>query len=213
MKYIEQYMRPSVQNYDGTIRPVPIVYNGAERWVQVRRRKYLVDQQGNTLYPLISFSRISTQRDPTQELNRIWTMRGIRTFVQVENKYSKQRPYNSLDQLVGRRARPKYINLMLPIPMTCEYQFQIYTDSHQQMNALIQGFFLHDKMWWIMDDYRVKIDFGDFNNTTQIQANTQRLIKSTFSLKTRSTLFPKAYQPVQTIEQIDPQKKFITNLD
>lgn len=207
IRYIQQYMRPSIVDYDGSTKNVPLVYNGAQKWVQIRRRRYLVDQNGNTLYPLISFSRTGTKRNQDKIVNRIQTMGGYRSFMQIQNKYSKKRPFNTIDAMDGNLNKPSYYKLMLPISMICDYQFQIFTDSHEQMNQLLQGFFLHDRRWWIVDGYRVKVNFGDFTNVTQIQANTQRLIKSTFSLQTRSTLYPKSFQTTSTIQQVQAHKK------
>jgi len=85
-----------VEGYNGEQISVPIVYNGAERWVQVRRRNYLVDEKGNVLYPIISFSRTSIKRRDNKIINRVW-YNGNRNFIEIKNKFTKDRPFDSLD--------------------------------------------------------------------------------------------------------------------
>lgn len=212
LRYIKQIISPTVQGYNEQQIIVPIVYNGAERWVQVRRRNYLVDEQGNVLYPIISFSRTSTKRRDNKMVNRIW-YNGTRNFVAIQNIYSKERPFDSMDRDAGNIRKTAYYNVMLPIPLSCNYQFQIYTETQTDMNQILQSFFLHHNRWWILDGYRVKTQFSDFSNTTEIQANDQRLIKCNFSISTESTLFPKAYQNLPAIEQKKPTKNIASILN
>ncbi len=212
LRYIKQIISPTVQGYNEQQIIVPIVYNGAERWVQVRRRNYLVDEQGNVLYPIISFSRTSTKRRDTKMVNRVW-YNGTRNFIEIQNKYSKDRPFDSRDEDNGNIRKTSYFNIMLPIPLSCNYEFQIYTETQTDMNQILQSFFLHHNRWWILDGYRVKTQFSDFSNTTEIQANDQRLIKCNFSISTESTLFPKAYQNLPAIEQKKPTKKIASILN
>lgn len=212
LRYIKQIISPTVQGYNEQQIIVPIVYNGAERWVQVRRRNYLVDEQGNVLYPIISFSRTSTKRRDTKMVNRVW-YNGTRNFIEIQNKYSKDRPFDSRDEDNGNIRKTSYFNIMLPIPLSCNYEFQIYTETQTDMNQILQSFFLHHNRWWILDGYRVKTQFSDFSNTTEIQANDQRLIKCSFSISTESTLFPKAYQNLPAIEQKKPTKNIASILN
>lgn len=200
LRYIRQIISPVVEGYNGEQISVPIVYNGAERWVQVRRRNYLVDEKGNVLYPIISFSRTSIKRRDNKIINRVW-YNGNRNFIEIKNKFTKDRPFDSLDAQAGNIRKTSYFNLMLPIPISCNYEFQIYSETQVDMNQILQSFFLHHDKWWIIDGYRVKTQFSDFSNTTEIQANEQRLIKCNFSITTESTLYPKSYQNYPAIEQ------------
>ena len=94
MRYIQEIIKPTVVDQFGQEMIVPVVYNGAERWVQAQKRKYIVDQNGNARYPIISFSRTSiAYRDP-KYINRIW-LSGYRNYVAIQNIYSKQRPYST----------------------------------------------------------------------------------------------------------------------
>lgn len=180
-------MKPSIQDHTGVIRQVPIIYNGAQKWVQIRRRSYLVDQQGTTLYPLISFSRTNTATGDEPPINKAWAMYH-RNFIQVDNKYYKPKPF---EQLSTNNIRNDYYKINIPIQVACEYSFQIYTDNNWQMNQILQTFMIHNKIWWIIDGYRVKVKFGDFSNTAQLETGAQRLIKAEFSLETKSIIYPK----------------------
>lgn len=199
MNYIKYVMKPTVYEYDGSLLQVPVVYNGAQRWVQVRQRSYLVDTNNNPLYPVISFSRTNTKT--TGELLNINTGGHV---IQMQNRYSKDRPYSEIDKVPYKR---KYINIGFPRNMQFQYQFQMFTNNHQHMNQLIQLFLLHHRKWWIYDDHRVFIKASDYSNTTQIQAGSQRLVKSTFSMQARATLLQR-----QDIRQQQPTIKIDTDI-
>lgn len=210
IRFIKQIMKPSIQEYDGRVTAVPVLWNGAQRWVQVRRRHHLVDGQGNTLYPLISLSRTSTKRGQGV-VNRFFTM-NQRQMMTIPNQFSKNRPHDTIDAKVGYGRSVTRTKLMIPIPLKCEYEFQVYTDTNEQMNQILQSFFLYDKRWWIIDGNKIRVNFGDFSNTTQIQTSKQRLIKSNFTLQTYSTLFPKAQSPIPMVQKDEEVKKISTNI-
>lgn len=201
MNYIKYVMKPTVYDYDGSLLEVPVVYNGAQRWVQVRQRSYLVDTNNNPLYPVISFSRTNTK---TGELI-INTANGAHSnVIQLQNRYSKDRPYSEIDKLPYKR---KYITTGFPRNMEFQYEFQMFTNNHQHMNQLIQLFLLHHRKWWTYDNHRVFVKASDYSNTTQIQAGSQRLVKSTFSMEARATMLQR-----QDIRQQQPTTKIDTDI-
>lgn len=203
MNFIKEKMKPVIYQFDGVQVQVPIVYNGAQRYVQVRQRSHLVDQNNNPLYPIISFSRTSTKMGAKQ-INRL----GFNTYnstIQIQNTYSKERPFKRIDSKQGYVPRRSYLKVMMPIPMQCSYQFQIYTNTNQHMNDLIQLFFTYNHRWWFYQGHRVRVDIQDFSNITEIQAASQRMIKSTFTMWVRTSLIPK-----QSIQQEHPIKKIVT---
>lgn len=205
INFIKNIIKPTVQDFDGSIVQVPIVYNGAQRWVQVRQRSHLVDENNNPLYPIISFSRVSTKPGQKQ-VNRLGFNTETST-IQIQNKYSKDRPFKDIDNRNGYIRKRSFFNITLPIQMQCSYQFQIYTNNNQHMNQLLQLFFMYNNRWWIYYDHRVRVDINDFSNTTQIQTASQRLIKSSFTLDTKSTLLPKGRiqqkKPIKNVTSIN----------
>lgn len=210
--YIKQIIKPQVTMQDGSSMIVPIIYNGAERWAQTRRRKFIVDEYGNIRYPIISFSRTSIGYHDPKHVNRIWT-NITRNFVAIENKYSKQRPFKSQDATRGKyyQYRP-IINLMIPIDITCRYDFQIYTDTWQDMNTLVESFMLYTDRWWILDNQKCRVRSMQYSNTIQIQQGQQRLIKTQFTIETLGTLLPDIYQPFEIIDDRKVTKFKVTEL-
>lgn len=212
MRYITQVIKPMVQDQSGNIVPVPVVYNGAERWVQARKRKFLVNQDGNPRYPVISFSRTSiSYRDP-KYINRIW-LSGYRNYITIQNEYSKQRPYSTMDKQYGSMAdKRNTVNIMIPLDIVCNYEFQIYTDNWQDMNDLVQSFMLYTNRWWIIDNAQVKVKVTQYMNSIQMQQSQQRLIKTNFTMDTVSTLLPKSYQPMPVIDLATTRKVKVTEI-
>jgi len=52
-------------------------------------------------------------------------MLGYRNFIEINNRYSHKRPFNTIDNIV----HSDYIKLMIPIYLSCEYNFNIFTDT------------------------------------------------------------------------------------
>lgn len=201
MRYIQQVIKPIVIDQSGDEMIVPVVYNGAERWVQARKRKAIVDENGNVRYPIISFSRTSiSYRDP-KYINRIW-LSGYRNYVAVQNEYSQQRPYSSVDKSSGGHVIPQrnLVNIMIPIDVTSNYEFQIYADNWQDTNDIVEAFMLYTNRWWILDNAQIKVKVTEYMNSIQMEQSDQRLIKTNFTMETVSTLLPKSYQPMQVID-------------
>jgi hypothetical protein len=53
-------------------------------------------------------------------VNRVW-YNGTRNFIEIQNKYSKDRPFDSMDRDAGNIRKTAYYNVMLPIPLSCNY--------------------------------------------------------------------------------------------
>ncbi len=198
--YIKQIIKPQITMQDGTTLIVPLIYNGAEKWAQTRKRKFIVDEYGNIRYPLISFSRTSIAYHDPRHVNRIWT-NITRHFVSIENKYSKQRPFNLQDaNSAGHVTSKPMVQIMIPIDISCRYDFQIYTDSWQDMNSILESFMLYTNRWWILDRHQARIQVMQYSNATQIHQGEQRLIRTQFSIETLGTLLPDVYQPHAVID-------------
>ncbi len=210
IRYIKQVIKPDIIEPDGTKRLVPVLYSGAQKWVQRQRRSYIVDLNGHTIYPLITLSRTSTKLSEQKYFNRIWTMLGYRNFIEINNRYSHKRPFNTIDNNI---VHSDYIKLMIPIYLSCEYNFNIFTDTMQSMNKIIEAFLLHANLWWIIDDFAVKTSFYDMSNTIEIQTEQQRIIKTEFTMSTISKLIPKDHEIGREIQQSIPTEKIITNTD
>lgn len=192
LNYIQNIMKPSIEDHSGNINQVPVIYHGAQKWVQIRRRTHLVNENGISIYPVISFSRTNTKMKDQPSINKAWAM-FHRNFIQVDNKMTQNKP----------GVRPTYFKINIPIQVECDYQFQIYTNTNWQMNQVIETFMIHNRLWWIIDDYRVKVTFGDFSNTQQIQTGTQRLIKAQFSCETSSMIYPKDLR-IEQKDRVEP---------
>lgn len=199
VNYINNIIKPSITIYDGSQYQVPVIFNGAERWVQVRRRTHLIDEQGNVVYPIISLSRTSIKLGEQLLLNRKWTF-GYGDMIQVANRYSRQRPFRTRDGFGNIRKKTEYYRIGLPIYVQGSYEFQIYTDTMQSMNKLIESFILYANRWWIYDDYRVKINITDFSNTIELDVGSERLIKTSFTANFACTILPETYQPIQVAQ-------------
>ena len=89
---------------------------------------------------------------------------------------------------------------MIPIDISCRYDFQIYTDSWQDMNSILESFMLYTNRWWILDRHQARIQVMQYSNATQIHQGEQRLIRTQFSIETLGTLLPDVYQPHAVID-------------
>jgi len=49
------------------------------------------------------------------------------------------------------------VQIMIPIDISCRYDFQIYTDSWQDMNSILESFMLYTNRWWILDRHQARI--------------------------------------------------------
>ena len=101
MSYLEDVALPTLEDGNGQILKIPVIYGNSERWKGARRDGVYRDVKGKIQLPIMMLRRTSIAKDDQMPmLNRHVSYSGI-------TKYSKDNRYDRFT-LLGKSTQPKY---------------------------------------------------------------------------------------------------------
>ena len=209
MNYIKDVIRPSIREANETIK-VPILYGNEERWNNVRRRGVLRDRNNTIILPVIVLKRTSVEKNT--ELSQGFEHDVQRKYAEVLRKpqWSKKNRYDRFS--VQTNKKPTFENLVTTMPnfVNISYEFVLLTSYMEQMNILIEEFVEHSNNYWGNgEDYKFLSTVESISDASEMTADSERIIKSTFSVITKAYLLPEYTNSVIT-NKISQIRKEIT---
>ena len=209
MNYIKDVIRPSIREANETIK-VPILYGNEERWNNVRRRGVLRDRNNIIILPVIVLKRTSVEKNT--ELSQGFEHDVQREYAEVLRKpqWSKKNRYDRFS--VQTNKKPTFENLVTTMPnfVNISYEFVLLTSYMEQMNVLIEEFVEHSNNYWgDGEDYKFLSTVESISDASEMAADSERIIKSTFSVITKAYLLPEYTNSVIT-NKISQIRKEIT---
>ena len=209
MNYIKDVIRPSIREANETIK-VPILYGNEERWNNVRRRGVLRDRNNTIILPVIVLKRTSVEKNT--ELSQGFEHDVQRKYAEVLRKpqWSKKNRYDRFS--VQTNKKPTFENLVTTMPnfVNISYEFVLLTSYMEQMNILIEEFVEHSNNYWgDGEDYKFLSTVESISDASEMTTDSERIIKSTFSVITKAYLLPEYTNSVIT-NKISQIRKEIT---
>ena len=209
MNYIKDVIRPSIREANETIK-VPILYGNEERWNNVRRRGVLRDRNNTIILPVIVLKRTSVEKNT--ELSQGFEHDMQRKYAEVLRKpqWSKKNRYDRFS--VQTNKKPTFENFVTTMPnfVNVSYEFVLLTSYMEQMNILIEEFVEHSNNYWgDGEDYKFLSTVESISDASEMTADSERIIKSTFSVITKAYLLPEYTNSVIT-NKISQIRKEIT---
>ena len=209
MNYIKDVIRPSIREANETIK-VPILYGNEERWNNVRRRGVLRDRNNTIILPVIVLKRTSVEKNT--ELSQGFEHDVQRKYAEVLRKpqWSKKNRYDRFS--VQTNKKPTFENLVTTMPnfVNISYEFVLLTSYMEQMNILIEEFVEHSNNYWgDGEDYKFLSTVESISDASEMATDSERIIKSTFSVITKAYLLPEYTNSVIT-NKISQIRKEIT---
>jgi len=209
MNYIKDVIRPSIREANETIK-VPILYGNEERWNNVRRRGVLRDRNNTIILPVIVLKRTSVEKNT--ELSQGFEHDVQRKHAEVLRKpqWSKKNRYDRFS--VQTNKKPTFENLVTTMPnfVNISYEFVLLTSYMEQMNILIEEFVEHSNNYWgDGEDYKFLSTVESISDASEMATDSERIIKSTFSVITKAYLLPEYTNSVIT-NKISQIRKEIT---
>lgn len=192
---------------------VSIEYANAERWKQVRQDGCLRDNSGKIQTPIILFRRTSLSKNPyTPPINQFLD----RTYQTGWNRYNAYDKFAVLNRIVPSRET---MSMLLPDYVNVTYEFLVWTDYVVQMNSLLEQLSYEvDQYWGERGDFKFYVKVDDYTTETDIPAEGDRLVKTSFNLMARTYLLPETTYDVDkghisTTQKRYTKKKMITIIE
>lgn len=184
MEYIRDTIKPSIK-VNGEVRPVPLVYGGGERWVQVRKEGVLRDQQGKLQTPVILMRRLNIRPSMPNNPNNKYL------YTTLESRWN---PRNAYDQFaVKNNINPSRSLRQVMIPDYVELRYEVYlwTEFQEQMDELIQQIQVENfEYWGSRNNYKFRVFIDEFPSESQLPPTQDRITRTKFNMKVEAYLLP-----------------------
>ena len=112
-------------------------------------------------------------------------------FYTFQKKFSQENKYDKFSQQIGLLPQREYYNVMMLDYVTISYDFIIWTSYIEQMNSIVEKIVYSDAA--ILGDpekMRFRSSIDSFEDVTEI-GDTERLVRTNFSVTLRGYLLPK----------------------
>jgi hypothetical protein len=184
---------------------VPINYASPERWKAIRKDGYIRDKNGKVQTPAIAFRRTTMQRnDQLLTLNR---------YLQypVVKKYSEKNKYDKFSMLSGFKKTQEVYSVAMPDHIIINYDFIVWTELVEQGNAIVEAInFSTEDYWGDKNKFKFRTSISDYNFETTVEAEQDRIVKTTFTLMVYAYLLPEKYENYKsTVQKAFTPRKII----
>ena len=207
LNHIKKVIRPKVKEANETV-DVTIMYGNEERWKSVRKRGVLRDINGSIILPLIMLRRTDIAKNTLSGQGFEHDVRSEHIQVVRSSKYSKKNRYNRFTVQTGLHPIQEQLVTGMPDFTDITYEFVLWTNFIEQMNPLIETFIAQSATYWgDSTDYKFSCKLDAISDATEMTADGERFVKSTFSVTTSAYLLPEYINSVITNKKSNLQKQ------
>lgn len=188
--YFDNVIKPKVNDFGRNL-DVPVMYGAPEKWKNMQADGYFRDQNGKIQAPLISYRRTAVTK------NRLLGSKVDANYPALyrtqEIKYTQQNRYDQFTTLANLKPTRNFINTIIPEYVDITYEVIVWTDFIEHMNSIVESVVFSEGSYWGEPDkfkFRAKID--DFQNTTDLQVETDRIVRTNFTITMFGYIVPDA---------------------
>jgi hypothetical protein len=188
--YFDNTIKPKVNDF-GRDLDVPVIYGSPEKWKNIQEDGYLRDVSGKIMKPIISYKRTGVAKN--RDLGNKVDANFPQVYKTQEFKYDKGNKYDQFSKLTNTKPRRTFINTVLPDYVDLTYEVVIWTDFVEHMNSIVEAVIYSEGSYWGEPErfkFRTKID--DFQNTTDLLVDQDRVVRTTFTLTLYGYIIPDA---------------------
>ncbi len=203
MFYFDEVIQPSVKDNGENVK-VPIMYASPERWKAIQRDGFMRDKKRQVITPVIVYRRTSIEKDDMIPQDKL-DANNPHIFYTFEKKFSNINRYDNFHTQIGTLPQKEYYNVTFPDYVVLTYDFIIWTSYIEQMNKIVERVVYSDGAYWgHPDKMRFRSSVDTFTDATEI-SDTERLVRTNFSVTLRGYLLPKG-----NFDHRSTTQKFIT---
>jgi len=208
--YLNEKINPVIVDDNDEVVKVPIIYSNPEKWKSTQKDGFFKDSKGKIMLPVLAITRTGLEKSP--DMGNAVNKHLVRSFM---TGYSKNQTYDRFNLLNNVRPTRKLITITSPDYVNLTYDCSIWTEKTEQMNSVIEQInFESDEFWGDRNSFKFLVSIDSFSEATELPADENRTIRSTFTLKVRAYLLPErtvdgADGPIMTQQDVYTIKKSI----
>jgi hypothetical protein len=212
MYYFQNVIKPFVMQ-NGTRIEVPIIYGAPERWKSVQRDGYYKDKNGAIMAPLIMFKRDTIERN--RSLGNKLDANYPNLYGVMKKKYDTRNFYSNFNVLTNRIPEEQFYAVTIPDYVNLTYSCVVYTYYVEQLNKIVEAInYASDTYWGDPQRYKFRASIDSFTTVTELPADAQRIVKSTFNIKMYGYVIPNTLQNnISSLQKYRNKAKLIFTLE
>jgi len=196
LEHLESRLNISVDDSEQKIK-VPIIYASPERWKSIRKDGYIRDKLGQIQSPLITFKRTTIERN-----DQLITFNKFLSYPVIK-KFSEKNRYDTFFVANNQQIPVKEIyNVTMADHVIVTYEFIAWTDYVIHMNKIIEIInFATEDYWGDKKRFRFRTSIQNYSFETDLVNDTDRIVKSTFSMIVYAYLLPEQRENLKSTTQ------------
>lgn len=192
MYYFQNVIKPTVPQ-NGEVISVPVIYGSPEKWKSYQKDGYYRDLNGKIMAPLLMFKRNSIEKN--RSLANKLDANDPHNIAITGKKYSKQNAYSKFNLLNGIKPEQTLYATVVPDYVTVTYDCVVFTYYNDQLNKIIEAVeYASDAYWGDPERFKFKTNIDSFSTTTELSDNSERMVRSSFSLRMFGYIIPDVIQ-------------------
>jgi hypothetical protein len=210
--YFQNVIQPSViQN--GSRLNVPVIYGSPEKWKSYQKDGYYRDQKGKIMAPLIMFKRtdITKNRTIANKLDANYP----NNFGVFTKQYTQRDAYSNFKVLSNRIPQKEFYAVVVPDYVTVTYEVAVFTYYVEQLNKIVEAMeYASDAYWGNPQRYQFKAMIDSFGFQTELTQDSERIVRSTFSVKLNGYIIPEILQKdITALKKFSNKTKIIFSVE
>ena len=188
MFYFQNVIKPTViQN--GVRISVPIIYGAPEKWKSAQKDGYYKDKNGAIMAPIIMFKRDSLEKDRSAGNKLDANLPHL--YTSWKKVYNGKNSYSNFDILNNRIPTEQFIVNVIPDYVKLTYSCTIQTYYVEQLNKIVEAInYASDSYWGDPERFKFKATIDSFTSITELSSNSDRIVKSTFTISLFGYIVP-----------------------
>jgi len=206
LKYLQTKIVPVVSQDNKQIK-VPVIYGNPERWKSVQQDGMIRDKNGKITLPIMMIRRTTMKKNNINSPVNKYQQYVFKTTWNSRNIYDKFTALN------GIKPSELYQSVTIPDHYEISYEGMVWTEYMEQMNKIIENIsFESDEYWGEDNNYKFITRIGQFDQTTDLPANNDRIVRNKFTMSVRAYILPESAlnrdgnRAVTTQMQYSPKK-------
>ena len=212
MFYFNNVIKPKVVENDEFVK-VPIMYANPERWAQIQSKGYLFDNKKQLITPLIAFKRTSIEKDGNMNVDKL-NPQDPKLFYTFQKQYTEKNRYDKFSVQQGLNKTKELYTVAVPDYVKLTYEFVVWTSYTEQMNSLVEKIIYSEGAYWGEDGkFKFRTTIDSYTDASEMAVNTERIIKTTFTVTLYGYLIPEEFNNVVTTQKSLTPKRLLIGDD
>lgn len=207
MRYLEDVALPTLEEGDGNVVKIPVIYGNSERWNGARREGVYRDIKNKIQLPMMMIRRTSVAKDEAMPLiNRHLSYPTV-------TKFNKNNRYDRFTIL--NNTKPSYVmyDIAMPDYVEINYDCMVWTSYTEHLNKVIEYLTYTTDYWGEKDRFKFRTQIADYNVINEVGEGAERINRVEFTLNVKAYLLPEKFDGEATTKKSFSTKRVVVSTE